>query len=47
LADAIGGVDAAGRQILSGPGTSHWLKDALKSALDARDVIKLAQNNGG
>jgi hypothetical protein len=35
------------RQILSGPGTSHWLKDALTSALDARDVIKRAQNNGG
>jgi hypothetical protein len=68
------------RQILSGPGTSHWLKDALTlahyrdpvdtvndaellamvlghradqinttawAALDARNVIKRAQNNGG
>jgi hypothetical protein len=26
------------RQILSGPGTSHWLKDALTSALD-RDPV--------
>jgi hypothetical protein len=26
------------RQILNGPGTSHWLKDALKSALD-RDLV--------
>jgi hypothetical protein len=68
------------RQILSGPGTSTWLKNALTTALDrdpvdavndaellamvlghradqinataqaeldARDVIKRAQNNGG
>ena len=80
LADAVGRFDAASKQILSGPGTSHWLKDALTSALDrdpmdavndaellamvlghradqitataraaldTRDVIKRAQNNGG
>jgi uncharacterized protein YwbE len=38
LADAAGGVDAADRQILSGPGTSHWLKDTITSALD-RDPV--------
>jgi hypothetical protein len=80
LVDAAGRFDAAGKQILSGPGTSHWLKNALttaldrdpvdavndaelltmvlghradkitataRSALDARDVIKRAQNNDG
>jgi hypothetical protein len=68
------------RQILNGPGTSHWLKNSLttaldrdpvdavndaellamvlghradqitamaRAALDTRDVIKRAQNNGG
>jgi hypothetical protein len=35
------------RQILSGPGTSHWLKDALTAAIDAQDVINRAQNNCG
>jgi hypothetical protein len=68
------------KQILNGPGTSHWLKNALTSALDrdpvdavndaellamvlghqagqikttaqaaldARDAIKRAKNNGG
>jgi hypothetical protein len=38
LADAAGGIDAAGRQILSGPGTSLWVKDALTSVPD-RDPI--------
>ena len=80
LADAVGRFDAASKQILNGPGTSHWLKNALttaldrdpvdavndaellamvlehradqintmaRAALDARDVIKRAQNNGG
>ena len=38
MADATGRVDATGRQILSGTGTSHWLKEALTSALD-RDPV--------
>ena len=38
LVDAAGGIDAASRQILSGPGTSLSVKDALTSALH-RDPV--------
>jgi len=38
LADAVGRFDAASKQILSGPVTSHWLKDALTAALN-RDPV--------